>query len=249
MGAKRTHHPGRLNAIVSSATAGRAAGNASRYPFSIPAIATLDRLEVAPGITFFVGENGSGKSTLIEAVAIRAGLNPEGGSRNLSFETRASQSDLHDFIELAWQRQPSSAFFLRAETFYNTATAYEGVAISGLHERSHGESFVDAFCGFDGSPPLIRSGAFVVMDEPESALSVTGQLKLMAAMHDLIKKGSQFLIATHSPILLAFPGALIYELGPAGIEAVAYEKTGTYQLTKAFLDAPERFLRRLFSDE
>lgn len=242
MSRKKNHQPGRLKQIVSEA---RGPGIVS-YPFSVPAIAALDCLEVAPTVTFFVGENGSGKSTLVEAVAIRAGLNPEGGSRNLAFETRASESELHQCIELVWERQPTAAFFLRAETFYNTATAYEDIAIAGLHERSHGESFLEAFCG---SPPIIRPGAFVVMDEPESALSVNGQLKVMRAMYDLVETGSQFVVATHSPILLTFPGALIYELSRSGIQRVGYDETDAYQLTKAFLEAPERFLRHLLSDE
>ena len=193
-------------------------------------------------MTFFVGENGTGKSTLVEAVAVKAGLNPEGGSRNLAFATRPTESELHSHLELVWQRQPGAAFFLRAETFYNTASAYEGVGIGGYHERSHGESFLDAV------RRQIVPGAFIVMDEPESALSVMGQLKLMRAMHDLVAARSQFLVATHSAILLAFPGAWIYQLGD-GIDRVAYEDTDAFQLTKAFVDGPERFLRHLLADE
>lgn len=239
MSRKRNHPPGRLKEIRS------VLGDRSRgsYPFSVPAIAALENLEIGAGVTFFVGENGSGKSTLVEAVAIRAGLNPEGGSHNLTFETRPSESELHRFLDLAWYRRPSAAFFLRAETFYNTATAYEGVDIGGFHERSHGESFLDAV------QALVRPGAFVVMDEPESALSVMGQLKLMRLFYDLVGTGSQFLVATHSPILLAFPGALIYELGDRGITPISYEESDAYQLTKAFLDQPERFLRHLLNEE
>lgn len=193
-------------------------------------------------MTFFVGENGTGKSTLIEAVAVRAGLNAEGGSRNLAFATRSTESELHRHLELVWQRQPRASFFLRAETFYNTASAYEEVGIRGYHERLHGESFLDAVrC-------QVAPGGFVLMDEPESALSVMGQLKLMRAVHDLVDAGSQFLIATHSPILLAFPGAWIYQLSEDGLDRVAYEDTDAFQLTKAFLDGPERFLRHLLAD-
>lgn len=242
MSRKRSGSPGRLKEIRSAASE----ENQEGYPFSVPAIAALDCLDVGPGATFFVGENGSGKSTLVEAVAIRAGLNPEGGSGNLTFQTRPSESDLHRSIELVWDRRPSAAFFLRAETFYNTATAYENVQMGGFHERSHGESFIDAFCAPEA---LVRPGAFVVLDEPESALSVTGQLKLMRAMHDLVATGSQFLVATHSPILLTFPGAVIYELSQNGITSVGYEETDAYQLTRAFLDGPERFLRHLFADD
>jgi predicted ATPase len=195
--------------------------DAESYPYSIPAIAALDRLEVAPGVTFIVGENGSGKSTLVEAIAISAGLNAEGGSHNLKFETRGSESDLHHSLELVWERHPTAKFFLRAETFYNTATAYEEVGKGGYHERSHGESF----------------------------LSVNGQLKLMCALRDLLDDGSQFVIATHSPILLTFPEARIYRMGTEGITPITYEESDAYQLTKAYLAGPEQFLRHLFADE
>ena len=241
MGNRQGAGTGRLSEIRMSRPPARRS-----YPFSVPAIAALDVLEVGPGVTFFVGENGSGKSTLVEAVAIRAGLNPEGGSRNLTFSTRSTESDLHRSLDLVWHRQPTTAFFLRAETFYNTATAYEEAEIDGFHERSHGESFLAAFAG---RPPLVRPGAFVVMDEPESALSVNGQLKLMRAMHVLVDQGSQFVVATHSPILLSFPDAVIYELGPDGIDRIDYEDTDAYRLTKSFLDRPERFLHHLFADD
>ena len=235
---RRTLGPGRLKEIRYVGPDDRS----SSYPFSIPAVASLDQLEIGPSVTFFVGENGTGKSTLVEAVAVKAGLNPEGGSRSLAFATRPTESELHSHLELVWQRQPGAAFFLRAETFYNTASAYEGVGIGGYHERSHGESFLDAV------QRQVVPGAFVLMDEPESALSVMGQLKLMRAVHDLVAAGSQFLVATHSPILLAFPGAWIYQLGD-GIDRVTYEDTDAYQLTRTFVDGPERFLRHLLADE
>ena len=233
---RQQERPGRLREIRRGTPP-----ESSPYPFSIPAIARLTTLPVGD-VTFLVGENGSGKSTLVEAVAIASGLNPEGGSRNLRFETRPTSSNLHEAIELSWERQPPRAFFLRAETFYNTATAYERVDIGGYHDQSHGESFLDAVAN------LIRPGSFVVMDEPESALSVTGQLKLMRAIRDSVRLGSQFLIATHSPVLLAYPGALIYQLDDEGIAAVAYDDAEPVQLTKTFLDGPERFFRHLFDD-
>ena len=229
--------PGRLREIRRS----RRGSHAPGYPFDIPAVAALESLAV-DDVTFFAGENGSGKSTLVEAVAVRAGLNPEGGSRNLAFETRNTSSDLHHAIELVWSPQPARAFFLRAETFYNTVTAYEEVGIGGYHERSHGESLLAAVAG------QVLPGSFVVMDEPESALSVTGQLKLMGAIRAGVEQGSQFLIATHSPILLAYPGARIYELDDRGIEQVEYEDCAAVQLTRSFLSGPERFLRHLFDD-
>lgn len=201
----------------------------------------MDSLPVAD-VTFFVGENGSGKSTLLEAVAARSGLNAEGGSLNLTFETRSTTSQLHEAIELVWHLRPTRGFFLRAETFYNTATAYESVGIGGYHERSHGESFLDAVQG-QVIPP-----SFVLMDEPESALSVTGQLKLMRLMHDLAQGGCQFIVATHSPILLAFPGAAIWHFDDDGITQIAYDEAGAVQLTRSFLNSPDRFLRQLFED-
>jgi len=235
---KRDFDAGRLRAIRKVADEGLA----HSYPFSIPAIAALDELEIGHGVTFFVGENGSGKSTLVEAVAVLAGLNPEGGSHNLKSATRPTESELHRHLELLWERRPSAAFFLRAETFYNTATAYEEVAIDGYHERSHGESFLEVV------ERQIRPGTFVVMDEPESALSVSGQLKLLCALHDLMTGGSQFLIATHSPILLTFPGAMIYQLTDGGMDTVTCEETDAYKLTKAFLNRPKQFLRHLFDE-
>jgi predicted ATPase len=235
---RRDFEPGRLRGIRKVVD-----GELPRsYPFSIPAIAALDELAIGPRATFFVGENGSGKSTLVEAVAVLAGLNPEGGSHNLRFATRPTESELHRHLEPSWERRPSAAFFLRAETFYNTATAYEDVAIDGYHERSHGESFLDVV------ERQIRPGTFVVMDEPESALSASGQLKLLCALHDLMAGGSQFLIATHSPMLLKLPGATIYQLSDGGIESVTCEETDAYQLTRAFLNRPEQFLRHLFDE-
>lgn len=149
MSSKRPLIPGRLKEIRTAAVDKPRHG----YPFSIPALTAFESLVVGPAVTFLVGENGSGKSTLIEAVAARAGLNPEGGSLNLNFATRPTESELHRHLELVWQRRPSMAFFLRAETFYNTATAYEGVGVGGYHERSHGESFLDAVGARSGPVP------------------------------------------------------------------------------------------------
>ncbi|MEO6120998.1 MAG: AAA family ATPase [Acidimicrobiales bacterium] len=210
------------------------------YPFAIPALRNLGVLPVGPGVTFLSGENGSGKSTLVEAVAIAAGLNPEGGSRHLAYSQRPTESDLHRHLVLRWARRPRTAYFLRAETLFNTATAYEGVETGGLHDRSHGQQVIEV------ATKLLHPGGFFVMDEPESALSVPGQLKLLTRMHDLVATGGQFLIATHSPVLLAFPGARIYQLDDDGVAAVAYEDTQPYQLTRSFLDSPERFFRHLF---
>lgn len=212
------------------------------YPFSIPALRQLESLPMAQPVTFFAGENGSGKSTLIEAMAMATGLNAEGGSRNLRFSTRDTHSELYRHLRLSWRRRPARSFFLRAESFYNTATAYEGVGIEGYHRRSHGESFLDVARGFGEE-------GFYLMDEPESALSPTGQLSLLRRMYDLTATGSQFVTATHSPLILAYPGAMIYQLDDRGVRRVTYEDTDAYQLTSSFLQSPERFFRHLFAEE
>ena len=219
------------------------------YPYCIPALRSLDSLSLDPHVTFLVGDNGSGKSTLLEAVAVAAGFNAEGGTQNFDFATRASHSDLHEAIRLVrGTTRPSSGFFLRAESFFNVATAIEQVGVLKsyggvpLHEVSHGESFLAVL------NHRFEPGGLYLLDEPEAALSVPGNLALLRRMHDLVEGGSQFLIATHSPILMAYPEALIYELSEDGCTTVAYEDTEQYQLTRSFLEAPERFFRHLFTD-
>lgn len=219
------------------------------YPYCIPALRSLDSLSLDPHVTFLVGDNGSGKSTLLEAVAVAAGFNAEGGTQNFDFATRASHSDLHEAIRLVRGiTRPSSGFFLRAESFFNVATAIEQVGVLKsyggvpLHEVSHGESFLAVL------NHRFEPGGLYLLDEPEAALSVPGNLALLRRMHDLVEGGSQFLIATHSPILMAYPDALIYELSEDGYRRVAYEDTEQYQLTRSFLEAPERFFRHLFTD-
>lgn len=212
------------------------------YPFSIPALRALDELDVNHPVTFFVGENGSGKSTLLEAIAVAAGLNPEGGTRNLRFSNRPTESVLHEHLKLVWRERQRWAFFLRAETFFDTATAYEGVGTDGFHTRSHGEQFIEA------AMEKFQPGGFHLLDEPEAALSGLGQLKLLRRIYDVVREGGQFVIATHSPILLAYPDARIYEFA-ARVRPVAYEDCEPYQLTKSFLDAPEQYLHHLFADD
>jgi predicted ATPase len=228
------------------------------YPFSLPAVRSLLRqLELHPRVTFFIGENGSGKSTLIEAIAIAAGFNAEGGSRNFRFATRSSESALHDCIRLVrGTRRPRDGFFLRAESYFNVATQIERLdaepgagppilpAYGGrsLHEQSHGESF------FALLQSRFRGDGFYVLDEPEAALSPTRQLAFLARLDQLVRLGSQFVIATHSPILMAYPQALLFELGPGGIRQVAYEDTEHFRVTRDFLLRKERMLRELFAD-
>ena len=224
------------------------------YPFSIPAVRHLHSLKLNPVVTFLVGENGSGKSTLIEAIAVAAGLNAEGGSQNFRFSARGTESELHLFLRLVRNlRRPRDSFFLRTESFFNVATyldelaladgrAYDSYGGQSLHARSHGEAFLSLLkYRFGGD-------AFYVLDEPEAGLSALGQLSLLAAMNDLaVDKGCQFLIATHSPIVMAYPTATIYMLSDDGISEVAYEETEHYSLTREFLNNRERYLRELFT--
>jgi predicted ATPase len=203
-------------------------------------------------VTFFAGENGSGKSTLVEAIAIAAGFNAEGGSRNVTVSTRASHSDLHKHLRLVRStRRPRTGYFLRAESFFNVATYIEALGDPGiaaaygdrpLHERSHGESFIALVQHRFGPKGLY------ILDEPEAALSLRGNLALMRRMHDLVAEGSQFIVSTHSPILLGYPDAKIYVLSGEGIAQVPYEKTEVVELTRAFLDGRDQFLRHLFED-
>jgi predicted ATPase len=226
----------------------------SAFPFSVPAIRALAEqdLELHAGVTFFIGENGSGKSTLIEAVAVAAGFNPEGGTTDMRFATHESHSELHGALRLVrGTRRPRTGFFLRAESFFNVATLVERLGEDdsqyleryggvSLHERSHGESFLALVNERFGPNGLY------VLDEPEAALSITGNLALLRRMADLVAEGSQFIVATHSPVLMGYPEATIYRLDDGGVEAVAYEQTEHYQLTRSFLESPGRFLRHLF---
>jgi len=224
------------------------------YPFSIPAIQELHELTLHPQVTLFAGENGSGKSTLVEAIAVAAGFNPEGGSRSVNVSTRASHSELHQHLRLVrGTRRPRTGFFLRAESFFNVATyiedlerRYPGIAPAygdvPLHERSHGESFIALVQHRFGPKGLY------ILDEPEAALSLRGNLALMRRMHDLVAEGSQFIVSTHSPILLGYPDAKIYVLSGEGITETAYEKTEVVELTRSFLDGREQFLHHLFQD-
>lgn len=190
---------------------------AVEYPFDLPAVRDLD-LKLGP-VTVLVGDNGSGKSTLIEAVAVAAGFNAEGGSANLRFETYATHSDLHRHLELRWRRRPRWGWFLRAETFYGMASQIAldddpatGVAamFPNLHDRSHGQSFLTLIESRFAGPGLY------LMDEPESALSFQGQLQLLRLIHDGVAAGAQFILATHSPILMRAEGATIIQLDDAG---------------------------------
>ena len=223
---------------------------AAGYPFTLPVVAALrsaGRLRLDPRVTFLTGDNGTGKSTLIEAIAVAAGFNPEGGTVNFRFSTRSSESSLGRYLRLVRSPgKPQTGFFLRAESFYNVATEVDrlgaGRSYGGrsLHERSHGESFLDLATHRFGPNGLY------VLDEPEAALSVPGCLALIARIHDLVAAGSQFVIATHSPVLLAVPNALILRLSDDGvITEVDFDDAEPVALTRSFLADPQRFLRQL----
>jgi predicted ATPase len=197
-------------------------------------------------VTFLAGENGAGKSTLIEAIAVCAGYNAEGGSKNFNFSTSQTVSNLHQYITIAKQAHEKDGFFLRAESFYNVATQVDdlGVNLAGyggksLHAQSHGESFLALVQN------RFRGNGLYIFDEPESGLSPLRQLALLAEINRLARDNSQFIIATHSPILLAYPGAVIYQITEDGLEVAAYEDCEHYQLTRQFLENREGFMKGL----
>ncbi|MBW9155745.1 AAA family ATPase [Clostridium tagluense] len=219
----------------------------SKYPFCLPAIEKLSSLEFHPKVTFIVGENGSGKSTILEAIATAYGFNPEGGTINFNFSSMDTHSELYKYIKLVkGVKKPKNGFFLRAESFYNLATNIDelervrpGLVSSyggqSLHKQSHGESFFAVFMNRFGSNGLY------ILDEPEAALSPSRQMSMLTRINELIKLGSQFIIATHSPIIMAYPESTIYEIKEK-IEVVAYEETENYQIMKSFINNRSRML-------
>lgn len=227
------------------------------YPFNVASLRNLNSIEFNHPVTFIIGENGSGKSTIVEAIAVAYGFNPEGGSKNFNFSTNASHSILGESLRLGKSyKLPKDGFFLRAESYYNFATnieeldndpfggppiidSYGGVS---LHHQSHGESFLSLILNRFGG-----HGVYI-LDEPEAALSPTRLLTLLARMKQLCDQGSQFIIATHSPMLMAYPDATIYQVSEDGLEQVQYEDTEHYTITKSFLLNPERSLKELFKD-
>ena len=218
------------------------------YPFNLPAVRSLGKLLLHPSVTFLVGENGSGKSTLVEAIAVACGMNAEGGGRNFNFHTRASHSALHDCLRIARPAaHPRDTYFLRAESFYNVATEIEKLGVGGygaksLHEQSHGESF------FALVQNRFQDHGLYFMDEPESALSPSRQVAFLAILHDYCNRGCQFIIATHSPILMAYPDAWIYVLDSQGIHRTAYTETEHYRVTRGFMNNPEGMMSILMAN-
>lgn len=222
----------------------------TRFPLSLTAFQGFERLELHPRCTFIIGENGSGKSTLLEAIAVLAKFPAEGGSTKHQVKTHDTHSDLWQVLRLA--RGPDlqdDDFFLRAESFYNVGTyLHETMGTASrygrkgsVHLTSHGESFLDVFVEW-------KPHGLYLLDEPESALSPSRQLAFLKRMNELINQDCQFILATHSPLIMAYPDAWIYELGPTGINRVAYEDTEHYQVTRSFLESPGLYLHHLFRE-
>jgi predicted ATPase len=237
----------------------------SEYPYALPAIAGLNAITFHPKVTFIIGENGTGKSTLVEALAVAWGFNAEGGSKNFRFNTHPSHSPLHKAFRLVKStRKANDGFFLRAESYFNVATNIQSLdggdgeedstsprpmriidsyGGKSLHEQSHGESFL-ALLEY-----RLRGKGLYIFDEPEAALSPTRQMSMLVRMHDLLAAESQFIIATHSPILMAYPDAWIYRLGSQGLERVEYEDTEHFAITRNFLNRHRDVVRQLLEDD
>lgn len=223
------------------------------YPFNISAIASIESIEVSSRVCFFVGENGTGKSTLLEAIAAHYGFGLEGGNRNYSPSTTQSVMSIEPLaqaLRLAFTNRTGRGFYLRAESFFNVAShvdrvgALESYGGKSLHEQSHGESFLSLL-----QNRFTRSG-FYVMDEPEAALSPQRQLSFLILLHDLVKANDdiQFIIATHSPILLAYPEAQILSFDGGKVHEIEYRESQPFQLVSRFIAAPERYIRALLSE-
>lgn len=229
--------------------------NEESYIKKLPVVKHLEGLRLSSNVSFFVGENGSGKSTLLEAIAVNCGFNAEGGTKNFNFSSRETHSKLYKYITVVKSiNRPKDGFFLRAESFYNVATEIEELdkdSILGnpvvesyggtsLHKMSHGESFMALMTNRFGGNGLY------ILDEPEAALSPIKQMAMLSVINELVKKKSQFIIATHSPILMAYPNADIFVIDDDGINKTPYRKTDNYMITRKFLENPEKIMDYLF---
>lgn len=222
-----------------------APGAPAGWPFDLPAVRALPAIDLAAPAVFLVGENGVGKSTLVEGLAMAAGLNPHGGTSAMRTRGHGTESPLHEHLRLVWgRRRPKRDFFLRAETLLDTVAAYEAIGgtYAGLTRLSHGESVTTLVERMDGR------GLLLFADEPEDGLSVTGQLALLKRFHGLVAEGAQLVIATHSPILPALPGARTYELDDTGATEVDWADTDAAVIMASFFRAPDRYLARLLGE-
>ena len=237
--------------------------NVNEYPFSLSIINNFENIKFPSQVTFFVGENGTGKSTILEAIASKAGFGLEGGSKNINFKTAQEFTYtgiqlLAQYLVLSWRKKPQNGYFFRAESFFNIATYLDQIARDGgdgerayasyggksLHAQSHGESFLSFFKN------RLGDAGFFIFDEPEAALSPERQLALMVLIYEKCQNwNAQFIIATHSPILLAYPGATIYSCDGDTLKSIAYTDTKHYKITKQFFDNPDYFLHHLFKSE
>lgn len=223
------------------------------YPFCLPAIKNLSELKLHPKVTFIVGENGTGKSTILEAIAVAYGFNPEGGTKNFNFSSKDTHSELYEYIKLIkGVKIPKDGFFLRAESFYNVATNIDelekddpGLLTSyggcSLHKQSHGESFFSVFMN------RFKGKGLYILDEPEAALSPSRQMSMISRINELALNDSQFIIATHSPIIMAYPDSIIYEI-KNGFKEVKYEETEHYQVMRSFLNNTQKMLKVLMEE-
>lgn len=238
--------------------------NREKYPFNIPALRRLQNLDMDHNVIFFIGENGTGKSTLLEAIAFKCGFGNKGGGKYNIFDNPDDSLRLESTITLSWMPKINNGFLLRAETFFNfadyidqlytealndlnsvsnPAQVYKPYGGKSLHEQSHGEAFLSLFTN------RFRGRGLYILDEPEAALSPQRQFAFLRIIRQLEQSGkAQFLIATHSPILMAYPDAVIYSFDEDGIKKVEYEETEHYQLTQAFLNNRKGFLKKLFED-
>lgn len=220
----------------------------NQYPYDVQALRGFRELVFRKDVTFIIGENGSGKSTLVEAIAVNSGFNPEGGGRNFNFKTAETHSELYKDLRLVRSAyRNKDGYFLRAESVYNLATEIDSIGYgilssygdTSLHEQSHGESFFNIFMN-----RLYGTGLYI-LDEPEAALSLNSTFSFLVRMKQLVELESQFIIATHSPILLAYPRADIYLVTEDGLELVQYEDTEQYKQTRYFLNNHERMMAEL----
>lgn len=229
----------------------------NHFPLNLPVIQNFQNISLHPNVTYVIGENGMGKSTLLEGIAIALGFNPEGGTLNFSFSSYDSHSNLDQYLQIArGVHRAKDSFFFRAETFYNVATnieeldneplggskVIESFGGKSLHEQSHGESFFAVFT------ERFQGNGLYILDEPEAALSPLRQLSMLARINELVNQGSQFIISTHSPIIMAYPKSKIIQLVQDGMSEVKLEETYHYSIMKQFFDDRDRLLHHLFQN-